>query len=49
VNVCQRFVNIAVHFIRARSILILNRSSEGFPIYIYIRYSVGRERGRGAE
>jgi len=38
-------VNIAVHFIRARSNLILSCSFEGFPIYI--RYSVG-VRGRGA-
>jgi len=39
-------VNIAAHFIRARSNLILSCSSEGFPIYI--RYSAGREWGRGA-
>jgi len=38
-------VNIAVHFIRARSNLILSCSSEGFPIHI--RYSVGRRRRRG--
>jgi len=38
-------VNIAVHFIRARSSLI-SCSSEGFPIYI--RYLVGRERRRKA-
>jgi len=28
-------VNIAVHFIRARSNLILSCSSEGFSIYIF--------------
>jgi len=37
-------VNIAVHFIRARSSLILNCSSEGFSLYIC--YSVGRVRRR---
>jgi len=37
-------VNIAVHFIRARSNLILSCSSKGFPIYV--RYSVERGRGR---
>jgi len=38
-------MNIAIHFIRARSNLILNCSSEKFPIYI--RYSVGRGRRAG--
>jgi len=37
-------VNIALHFIRARSNLILSCSSERFPIYIC--YSVGKERRR---
>jgi len=39
----ERFANITVHFIRARSNLILSCSSESFPICI--RYSVGRGRG----
>jgi len=38
-------VNIAVHFIRARSNLILSCSSGGFPMYI--RCSV--RRGEGGE
>jgi len=39
---CQRSVNIAVHFIRARS--NLSCSSEGFPMYIRCSVRKGRRR-----
>jgi len=48
-------VNIAVHFIRARSNLILSCSSEGFPIYSLFsgkgggaRYREKREKRKGS-
>jgi len=40
-------VNIAVHFIRVRSNLILSCSSGGFSIYICYSVRRGRERGTG--
>jgi len=40
-------VNIAVHFIRARSNLILSYSSEEFLIYICYSVGKGKEKGAG--